>query len=87
LRRRYLIVYLGPKNKGFRNLVSRDVEAARRDDRLRLVANPALVSTELRGKRGRAWRLDCRSNGSSSLIARSESVGTNQSLRSLDSLR
>jgi len=38
------------------------------------VTNPALVSTELRGKRGRARRLDCRSNGSSSLIVQRESV-------------
>jgi hypothetical protein len=35
------------------------------------------LSTELRAKRGRARRLDCRSNGSSSLIVQRESVGTN----------
>jgi len=79
---------LGPKNKGFRNLVSRDVEAARRDDGLRLVTNPAFVSTELRAKRGRARRLDCRSNGSSSLIVQRESVRDEPGAAvALDSLR
>jgi hypothetical protein len=50
------------------------------------VTNPAFVSTELRpGEVAR--RLDCGSDGSSSLIVQRESVGTNWSLRSLDSLR
>ena len=43
---------LGPKNKGFRNLVSHDAEAGRGDDDLRRVMNPAFVSTELHAKRG-----------------------------------
>ena len=43
---------LGPKNKGFRNLVSHDAEAGRGDDGLRLLTNPAFVSAELHAERG-----------------------------------